>query len=1453
MCDVLTEDVVYDAADLPQGSYPLNQIVFVGISVQQFRDISLLTQLTNLKIATFRLCGFFKFPEEFFELPGLMNIDISGNSLNNLPNADRFATLQNLRFLNISDNSINDIREIFKLRSSPKLLDLTLVGNVCMSSNDAFNRIVKEIPTLLALNESIITSQHRGYLDGSAGFDNQSLIPRTATDDYFFLYLKYINGADITQRYLRRSNAEFFCIDRVVRRTSAVIKIQSVYRGYLARSFFKLQKKSAIFLQCIIKWWYYKRDKSANKIQIAYLHYKLKKQIKEIVNARKIQSAFRMFLSRQETLSNVFEYEGKYVFYVSSTVIGALKLYLNQHNIPSPDSEMISDYVVIRYGNITKRNLVGSPVVYYNVEENVLVRKLTQNKSSKLSVWCGHDHTQPSQVIQVNEEGINWSRKCPFQSLKFKPYRNPIKKCKTIKYPHLIRFEYSSHGIFKSFITELVRNAPPGIVVFSERVLMGASAQLTMHSAFRTFLVRMKFDEVRKQVIDRRAAFMIKTFLHTNRITRFLKHTFITNNYFYSLPEEPVFFTSLDTLDKINLLKTPFPLKFGYTQERLVILSPTEDTYMNSIVQRGKPQYEVKDLLPSLLRVGVTIAKPLPSMFTECPPTKWIRRDKIVRLIFSSPEEARIRTTLFGYITGNFNLIYTEKDLHARLAANTIRNAWVGHSLRSIMIHVAAQAGKIIHPASILVKEKPPPKKEYVAPKTEFFQKLVDVEVKPNDVIAAIRNDYRPWRQAVIDWKNMKKIEAIYAGKPPPPPPPDEPTQSQRELGLVNDLGNAFSQTNPQSERAVPPWEKTPFITQRPRPKPKKPPKIDLELETETIFAPPLAKLRPITVQLSPDYSYNTSVDFKPYPVKEEFISIDAAETIVRPSPDPIEPIKPVTINISSKEHKRKKSPLRESPNAGRADTPYDYKPLKDTDMFKPKKASTSRGEVFKQSEHPTVKVSKKKKAPQMPEPFSPKPSKKKDAQTNLPPTLLASGNQATQQVEAEDQIHVTIPSEFKKKSSTIVKPGHISKVQSSPRVAKLKPPSLSSTEPGRIAYIASMNDAPKIEKPVRQHLAELSEVPIQVDEVQNPISEVRIHMSDTPQNVTFSSEKERTVVQRLPLNPPSLRPSTTTKLTREASMLSAKRPNTPASTNKYLTEPKPTSLFVEREPRERTVPDPQQTDNTFQMKQRAAFTKLVRMHQIALQIRQEAIIDNTMEENFARTRSIRDNQADSRLQNEIEKESFITEVRDRNMIEKIDLFEQLNEIKYHTKTQRTRRAKTVREEHRAHVNRYKKEKQFAQHFVSVSRKVAQMSEKTHRKAEERKKFEQLQSEMGEARKELEMSKQRYKEKASEIEKSKLKRAQVDKQLTEAKRQVQIEAAQNRLNRLQEVKQREKDTKEAVRIVRSKPLYIYPDTAPSLDLDEVEGAAKILGQFMGINGLAAMESHFLAEIIADIV
>ena len=286
---VLNEEFFYDAADVQNKSIPVEEIKYVGISVQPFTDISYILNAKNLEIVTLRLCSLTEFPQEFFSLQKLKSIDLSGNAIEQLPEIESFALLQNLRRLNLQDNNIAELSEIFKINGAPNIRQLILTGNGCLSQEESFNLIAKEFKKLVVLNDLIITSQHRAFLSDLSIFDSNACLPASKTDDFFFLYVRYMHASS-NERYVRRSNAEYFCINRVIRKYSAVEKIQSVYRGFITRIKYEKTIHAALNLQSFLKLWYFKRLTAANRIRSAFLYFRTRKIIKRVHSIRAIQS-----------------------------------------------------------------------------------------------------------------------------------------------------------------------------------------------------------------------------------------------------------------------------------------------------------------------------------------------------------------------------------------------------------------------------------------------------------------------------------------------------------------------------------------------------------------------------------------------------------------------------------------------------------------------------------------------------------------------------------------------------------------------------------------------------------------------------------------------------------------------------------------------------------------------------------------------------------------------------------------------------------------------------------------------------------------------------------------------------------------------------------------------------------------------------------------------------------
>lgn len=281
-----------------------------------------------------------------------------------------------------------------------------------------------------------------------------------------------------------------------------------------------------------------------------------------------------------------------------------------------------------------------------------------------------------------------------------------------------------------------------------------------------------------------------------------------------------------------------------------------------------------------------------------------------------------------------------------------------------------------------------------------------------------------------------------------------------------------------------------------------------------------------------------------------------------------------------------------------------------------------------------------------------------------------------------------------------------------------------------------------------------------------------------------------------------------------------------------------------------RTAPSAQRTDNSEKQASQSAFTKLVRLRQLCIQIEQSNIIDNTIQEKRTSTLQAKERHQESRAAMERNVIQAIEDTRERNAIERKERLEAAAEVKERTQRTRSAAARRIRTAHAKRVTRQQREKEFAKHFVSVSRQVAQVCEYRHRKEEERKLFAGIQAAVESARKETHEMREKHKAMTRELSDARREAARHDREITEERRTFQVQKRQERLESLKEWKQQEREIMAHVNELRKTPQLFYPNTAPALETDELEGAAICLGQYIGAN-LGAIESRFICEILSN--
>lgn len=1353
---VLTEDQVYDAADVPQKSIPFESIKFIGISMTQFSDLSLLPTLVNLRIAIFRLCSFKDIPKEIFELHNLQSLDLSGNQISILPEPEAFTTLTNLRLLNLSENSINDIKEIKKLDTLIGLKHLVLSGNLCLSVNNAFNKIAEMFPKLIVLNDLIITSQHRGFIMGCASYDSMSTLPLSKTDDFFFLYVKYMHSSN-DERYVRRANAEFFCLNRVIRKFSAAEKIQSVWRGFSKRTHYKKMKRSAVFIQDFTRYWYLKRMKAADKIQVAYLHFMLKKKIKRILCAKKIQSAWKRFLTRRRTLVTVFQTGNEITFYVKQDALEKIQQFLTERNFEQPKVVGTTPYKVIRYGVPKKSRLPGSPVVYYHIDSSILLRKYcNRTEINRNSIWCRHSHENVTYHKKVSKEGVNWATKCIFSSVKYIPYNSRDRtKWKYPQYPSLVKCTYKDGDVFYPIINAIVSAKIEGVILFPEVGIKNSQAHFTVQSAMRCFIERSKhFRSNKKDAIEHRAAHTIHYFLKSAFFRSAVNHSLKIIHYFNSIPNSSAFFVTQSFYESLLQEKARYPIHFGFTAERTVVLAPEAGGVLTQFIPQGKVVFALSDI-PSIFRVGVTVTKALQSMLADHPPAKWLKRNHILRISFNTPEEARRRITLYSFMSDNTKGILNESDVIYLCAANSIKNAWIGWEHRDNLTHMAAQEGKKLNLSCLMrhnIAEKKPISLD--SQQATFEKKILLEDRNPTNMIAELRQVYRPWHYGVEEYKNLNPYNSQDYERPLKQNKSKEPSQSMKMVGLVNDLENAFQNNSSITERSYSKAEsvaskdtyrqydskprstsntsaskassvyqdETQARTKKRRPPskptmasiryPHKPVKFSIPLETEITFAPPLTKLK------NPRPTTSMNIIPKRGPLKK----LDVIEE---------EPLFPINSTI------------------------LDFK---------------------NSSYNIVVPEENDKKSEESSKPESEEISK-----------LVPEGASLEKLVETPKRITI-VKTQSQGLDDSLLSPVSFLSYQVKEKLNK------------RILPSASM---PAIMK---------------FDQFKPPKSIMTFSDADEKSFLEKStpSPKEEKIEEK-PKDPPFY----------------MKEIHPPAGIRKPIAN----SEFKQN-----------------QESMQAAFTKLVRLHQIGILVQQASVFDESIEIKHMVAKKAKEEVDLARDEFMFTKQAIATETKQRNKIEEKEMNEIRGNLKMQNDTLRTKKTQKIRQLHTSHINRIRQETQFAQNFVNVSRKIAKQSEAKHMEASNRRKQEQINAEAMKVSQEIKNLHQSHRNKIEEIKLTKLRAAKLDQYLLSLKRENMRTSYDKRIQTVHDIRRQNKQKDIQKKLDTLKNTKYIPLQAPSFPLNwnPFEAAAEEIDQYLGAN-IGFTEAHMLCAIIDNIL
>jgi hypothetical protein len=275
-------------------------------------------------------------------------------------------------------------------------------------------------------------------------------------------------------------------------------------------------------------------------------------------------------------------------------------------------------------------------------------------------------------------------------------------------------------------------------------------------------------------------------------------------------------------------------------------------------------------------------------------------------------------------------------------------------------------------------------------------------------------------------------------------------------------------------------------------------------------------------------------------------------------------------------------------------------------------------------------------------------------------------------------------------------------------------------------------------------------------------------------------------------------------------------------------------------------------TDNSRVIAVTSAIAHLLRLRQLGVEIEANAVEDLQFERARALATRVNASIRTNRVRTRTGIEAWRAESAQRNLIETTEREADARDVRERVAAVRTREAKRARTAHGARVAKLKMEKEFAIHFVSVSRQVAQESETRHRKEEEQKAFAKVRAGTEIARQEAIGAKVSHRNTMREVTEKRQETAKHERALVEDKREYQRARHEGTMERVRDWRAESRAIKAAWRSGRGTVSVFYPNAAPRVDTDPEEGAAMCIGQFVG-EALGQVEARLLVDLLASIV
>ena len=793
----LSREALYNAADIQDRDFPIERIKAVDVTAHHYTDVSILVE-ANIELARFRVCNLAVIPPQIFELEKLRVLDLAGNALHNLPDAEVWARMANLRYLSLNDNNITDLSEILKAASAPNLKQLMAAGNICLSEEGAFQKIVRAFPSLCLLNDRIVTSQFRGSLEDVAVNDPNALVPSAKVDDYVLLYVGY-QKCPIEERNIRNANVQLFCLNRAIRKYSAVDKIQSVWRGYRVRQEYKKRMRAGLFLHDYISYWCYMRKTGAERRRQRQRAKQMAEQGEEFHAAVRIQSFWRKKMSDDVAIIDVFETSEGFSFCLKPEHAQIVKNFISETDLQQPDEISDTGYEIIRENTPKTVNLPGSPMIHYQVDGSAMFRvKRCHETRSKHSIWCGHDHSKSCDQarLKVNKTGVNFTKVCAFQRVRVIPsYYRPKTQVKLPVYKTMVRCVYRDREQFAETLWALIESKLE-IRLFPARVVESSAAQTIVQASLRAFSVRSKsFREMKGRAIEDRSINVIRFCLKTIKIYKMVKHILKVNQYHLSLERSNAFYVPQILFQQIQSRECQFPVKFGYSSEREVVLDASEKGYLTTVVPTDEIVFAVSGL-DGLLKVGATMAKAQATMFHIYIPAKHLKKYQICRILVQRPEDALHRMVLYAWVTDNLTDFMTERGVLEYCAASVIKKVWRGYAYRRNLSHKMAQKGDTLKIGYMdrmraVQAERVAKMRQRKLKDPEYIIGNSERDSDPVEAIHELRQDYLPTAGVLEEYKSMQR-RPVYVQRAATSI--EEVSQSAKGLGLVTDVGEDWKE-----------------------------------------------------------------------------------------------------------------------------------------------------------------------------------------------------------------------------------------------------------------------------------------------------------------------------------------------------------------------------------------------------------------------------------------------------------------------------------------------------------------------------------------------------------------------------------------------------------------------------------------------------------------------------------